>query len=137
ISAFDGEEGLEKTLKHKPDLILTDIMMPEVGGEEMVLEIRHRPELSGIGIILLTAKADEEVRVRLLRAGAQDFVTKPFLREEVKARVRNIISAKRTRDLLKREWQSSQEDLEELVQEVSLRRHDLEKSVEEARAARD
>jgi signal transduction histidine kinase len=137
ISAFDGEEGLEKTLKHKPDLVLTDIMMPEVGGEEMVMEIRRRPELSGIGIILLTAKADAELRVRLLRAGAQDFLTKPFLREEVKARVRNIMSGKRTRDLLQRELQSSQEDLEELAQEVSLRRHELEKSVEEARAARD
>jgi signal transduction histidine kinase len=137
ISAFDGREGLEKTLKHKPDLVLSDIMMPEVGGEEMVLEIRRRPELDGIGIILLTAKADEEVRVRLLRAGAQDFVTKPFLREEVKARVRNIMSGKRTRDLLKRELQSSQEDLEELAQEVSLRRHELEKSIEEARASRD
>ena len=137
ISAFDGKEGLKKTLKHKPDLVLTDIMMPEVGGEEMVLAIRRRPELSGIGIILLTAKADEEVRVRLLRAGAQDFVTKPFLREEVKARVRNIMCGKRTRDLLKRELQSSQEDLEELAREVSLRRHELEKSIEEARGARD
>src|SRR5262245_27538308 len=137
ISAFDGKEGLEKTLKHKPDLVLSDIMMPEVGGEEMVSEIRRRPELSGVGIILLTAKADEEVRVRLLRAGAHDFVTKPFLREEVKARVRNIMSGKRTRDLLKRELQTSQEDLEELAQEVSLRRHELEKSIEEARASRD
>ena len=137
ISALDGREGLEKTLKHKPDLILSDIMMPEVGGEEMVSEIRRRPELSGIGIILLTAKADDGVRVRLLRAGAQDFVTKPFLREEVKARVQNIMSAKRTRDVLRRELQSSQEDLEELAQEVSLRRHELEKSVEVARASRD
>jgi signal transduction histidine kinase len=137
ISAFNGKEGLEKTLKHKPDLVLSDIMMPEVSGEEMVLEIRRRPELSGTGIILLTAKADEEVRVRLLRAGAQDFVTKPFLSEEVKARVRNIMSAKRTRDLLKNELQSSQEDLEELAQEVILRRHELEKSIEEARASRD
>src|SRR5262249_10146848 len=121
----------------KPDLVLSDIMMPEVGGEEMVSEIRRRPELSGIGIILLTAKADEEVRVRLLRAGAQDFVTKPFLREELEARVRNLMSGKRTRDLLQRELQSSQEDLEELAQEVSLRRHELEKAGEEARAARD
>jgi len=137
ISAFDGREGLEKTFKHKPDLVLSDIMMPEVGGEEMVSEIRRTPELSGIGIILLTAKTDEEVRVRLLRAGAQDFVTKPFLREEVKARVHNIMSGKRTRELLKRELQSSQEDLEELAQEVSLRRHELEKSIEEARASRD
>src|SRR5215813_12628930 len=137
ISALDGREGLEKTLKHKPDLILSDIMMPEVGGEEMVAEIRRRPELSGIGIILLTAKADDGVRVRLLQAGAQDFVTKPFLREEVKARVQNIMSAKRTRDVLRRELQSSQEDLEELAQEVSLRRHELEKSVEVARASRD
>jgi signal transduction histidine kinase len=137
ISAFDGKEGLEKALKHKPDLVLSDIMMPEVGGEEMISAIRRRPELSGIGIILLTAKTDEEVRVRLLQAGAQDFVTKPFPREEVKARVRNIMSGKRTRDLLKTELQSSQEDLEELAQEVSLRRHELEKSVEEARASRD
>jgi signal transduction histidine kinase len=137
ISAFNGKEGLEKALKHKPDLVLSDIMMPEVSGEEMVLEIRRRPAMNGTGIILLTAKADEEVRVRLLRSGAQDFVTKPFLREEVKARVRNIMSAKRTRDLLKCELQSSQEDLEELAKEVILRRHELEKSIEEARVSRD
>src|SRR5262250_2838638 len=137
ISALDGREGLEKTLKHKPDLVLSDIMMPEAGGEEMIAEIRRRPELSGVGIILLTAKADEEVKVRLLRAGDQDFVTKPFLREELKARVRNIMSGKKTRDLLKTELQSSENDLEELAQEVSLRRHELEKSIEEARASRD
>jgi len=64
-------------------------------------------------------------------------VTKPFLREEVKTRVCNLMSGKKTRDLLKRELQSSQEDLEELAQEVSLRRHELEKSIEEARASRD
>ena len=137
ISALDGKEGFEKALKHKPDLILSDIMMPEVGGEEMISNIRARPELNGIGIILLTAKADDEVRVRLLQQGAQDFITKPFMREEVKARVRNIMSGKRARDLLKQELQSSKEDLEELAQEVSLRRHELEKAIEEARASRD
>src|SRR5262245_22437575 len=137
ISALDGKEGLEKTLRHKPDLVLSDIMMPEVGGEEMVLEIRRRSELSGIGIILITAKADQGVRVRLLQAGAQDFVTKPFLGAELKARDRNNISGKRTRVILKRELQSSEEELEELAREVSLRRHELEKSIEEARASRD
>jgi len=137
ISALDAKVGFEKTLKHKPDLILSDLMMPGVSGEEMISDIRRRPELNGIGIILLTAKADDEVRVRLLQSGAQDFITKPFMREEVKARVRNIMSGKRARDLLKQELQSSKEDLEELVQEVSLRRHELEKSIEEARASRD
>jgi signal transduction histidine kinase len=137
ISALDAKEGFEKTLKYKPDVILTDLMMPGVSGEEMISDIRRRPELSGIGIILLTAKADDEVRVRLLRSGAQDFITKPFMREEVKARVRNIMRGKRARDLLKQELQSSKEDLEELAQEVSLRRHELEKSIEEARASRD
>jgi len=137
ISALDGKEGFDKTLTHKPDVILTDLMMPEVSGEEMIANIRHRPELNGIGIVLLTAKADDEVRVRLLQSGAQDFITKPFMREEVKARIRNIMSGKRARDVLKQELQSSKEDLEELAQEVSLRRHELEKSIEEARASRD
>src|SRR5262249_19699182 len=117
--------------------ILSDLMMPGVSGEEMILDIRRRPELNGIGIILLTAKADEEVRVRLLQSGAQDFITKPFIREEVRVRARNIISGKKTRGLLKQKLQSSKEDLEELAQEVSLRRHELEKSIEEARASRD
>jgi signal transduction histidine kinase len=137
ISALDGKEGFEKTLEHKPDLIVSDIMMPEISGEEMISDIRRRPELNGIGIILLTAKADDKVRVRLLQSGAQDFITKPFMREEVKARVRNIMSGKRARDFLKQELQSSREDLEELAHEVSLRRHELEKSIEEARASRD
>src|SRR4030095_5057601 len=97
------------------------IMMPEISGEEMISDIRRRPELNVIGIILLTAQEDDKVRVRPLQSGGQDFITKPCMREEVKARVRNIMSGKRARDFLKQELQSSREALEELAHEVSLR----------------
>ena len=78
----------------RPDLILCDLMMPELGGEQMVLEVRRRPELDATPIVFLSAKADDEVRVRLLREGAQDYLTKPFSVEELRARVGNLVAHK-------------------------------------------
>jgi signal transduction histidine kinase len=86
---------------------------------------------------VLTARDDDVLRVRLLEAGAQDYLMKPFSRAELRARVRNLISAKRARDLLRKELDGSKGDLEELACEVSLRRHELEKSLDDARRARD
>jgi len=137
VRAGNGREALAKLASRKPDLVLTDVMMPEMSGDELVREIRKDPALDAIPIVVLTAKADDELRVRLLEMGAQDYVMKPFSRAELRARVRNLVSAKRAGDLLRKELDSSKNDLEDLVREVSLRRHELEKTLDETRRARD
>jgi PAS domain S-box-containing protein len=98
LSAFDGREGLRQALLVKPDVILTDVMMPELGGEAVVRAVREHQELDLTPIVLLTAKADEGLRVRLLRQGAQDYLTKPFPTEELVVRIRNLASIKRSRE---------------------------------------
>ena len=91
-TAFDGEEGLQKALELLPDLVLTDVMMPEMSGEELVRALRARPELATTQVIALTAVADDESRVRILREGARDYITKPFRPEELRARVGSAIA---------------------------------------------
>jgi len=100
-AAFDGRTGLQKAIELSPDLILTDIMMPAMSGDELVHAVRDRAELRTVPIVLLTAKADDELRLQLLREGAQDYVTKPFSVEELRARVGNLITLKRAQDVLR------------------------------------
>ena len=97
-AAFDGKEGLRLALELAPDLVLTDAMMPGVGGEQMVTAIRRERALDTTPVLMLTAKADDRFRVQMLRSGAQDFMIKPFQIEELSARTANLISAKRALD---------------------------------------
>jgi len=90
-SAFNGQEGLEMALRLKPDLILTDMMMPLVTGDRMVREMRLHPELDEVPVIMLTAKADDDARLSLLREGVQDYITKPFSVQELLAKAENLI----------------------------------------------
>jgi PAS domain S-box-containing protein len=94
-TANDGEEGLEKALSLRPDLIVSDIMMPRLSGEEMTREVRRHHELDDVPILLLSARADDEARVRLLRSGAQDYLVKPFATEELLARAAGLVARKR------------------------------------------
>ena len=100
-TAFDGKEGLARAVALKPDLVLTDIMMPEMSGDELVDAIRARPELASVPIIVLSARADDAIRVHLLREGAQDYLTKPFSVEELRARVANLVARKRAEELVR------------------------------------
>jgi CheY-like chemotaxis protein len=95
ISAFDGGEGLQKAVRFRPMLVVSDIMMPNVSGVEMIAEMRKLPELRTTPILLLSAKADEELMVKLLDDGAQDFIVKPFSERELVVRVRNRVLADR------------------------------------------
>ncbi|MDQ3606288.1 MAG: response regulator, partial [Gemmatimonadota bacterium] len=133
--AFDGLEGVAKARALLPDLILSDLMMPGMSGDELVRELRRTPELDAVPILLLTARADEELRVRLLREGAQDYMTKPFSVEELRARVGNWTRMKRARDILRREVESTAGDVETLAGEISARKQELETTLEAARLA--
>jgi signal transduction histidine kinase len=97
-SAFNGRQGLERAIELRPDLILTDVMMPEMGGDAFLRELRARPDFAATPIIILTARADDEFRLQLLRDGANDYVTKPIALEELVVRVRSLVNAKRAND---------------------------------------
>jgi signal transduction histidine kinase len=125
-TAANGQEGLEQAIALQPDLILSDVMMPYLSGDQLVQQLRTHPELDTTPVVMLTAKADDELRVQLLRQGAQDYLMKPFSVEELQARVGNLIAIKRVRDLLQQELASQNHDLETLVEEVSLRRRELQ-----------
>jgi DNA-binding response OmpR family regulator len=98
ISAFDGRGWLEKALRFRPALVLTDVMMPHVSGDEMIAQMRERPELRSTPVLLLSAKADEELVVRLLDEGAQDYIVKPFSEKDLAVRVRNLVLAVQARE---------------------------------------
>jgi signal transduction histidine kinase len=96
VSAFDGQEGLEKALDILPDLILCDVMMPRMSGDQMVREVRRCRALDDVPIVLLTAKVDdEELRVALLKEGAQDYLNKPINVEHLRAKVERLIADRR------------------------------------------
>ena len=97
-TARDGRAGLEEALALTPDLILADVMMPVMSGDAMVLELRRHPELAGVPIVMLTAKSDEALRVKMLEAGVQDYLAKPFCVEELLARVDGLLRERRRID---------------------------------------
>ncbi|WP_235715607.1 response regulator transcription factor [Alkalihalobacillus hemicellulosilyticus] len=84
VVAYSGTEGLLQLQNHTYDLILLDLMLPGKSGEELIKEIRKE---SDIPIIVISAKADVESKVHVLKMGADDYMTKPFNHEEVMARV--------------------------------------------------
>ena len=85
VTAFDGEEALEKVLEEEPALIILDIMLPKVDGLEVVREVRKNYDMP---IIMVTAKETEIDKVLGLELGADDYVTKPFSNRELVARVK-------------------------------------------------
>ena len=89
-AARDGEAGLRLASREPFDLILLDLMLPDMDGLEICRTLRSRPKTSQIPIIMITAKAEESDRVVGLEIGADDYITKPFSPREVLARVKAI-----------------------------------------------
>src|ERR1700748_953744 len=94
IPAANGEVALAYALAEPPDLVVTDLMMPKMGGDRLVGEMRTRPVLADIPVVVLSAKADEELRIKLLQEAVQDYLMKPFSAHELRARVRNQVEMK-------------------------------------------
>lgn len=93
IEAVDGLDALEKATQFVPDIILLDMMMPQMDGLDVCRELRKRDTTLNIPIILLTARADEETKFDALEIGANDFLAKPFSSTELQARIKNLIES--------------------------------------------
>jgi two-component system KDP operon response regulator KdpE len=88
LEAVRGQEGLDKLREELPDLILLDVMLPDIDGFEVLRRVR---DVSDIPVVMLTAKGEEDDRVRGLELGADDYVTKPFSPRELVSRVRAVL----------------------------------------------
>lgn len=113
LSAFNGAEGLQLAVQNTPDLIVCDIMMPVMSGDEMVREIRRQPKLQNTPVIMLTAKADDELQIEMLSTLVHDYLRKPFLPDELLARIAGTL-AERAAAL--RKLQASEERFRAIVE---------------------
>lgn len=121
VTAADGLEGLRQARSWQPDVIVTDLMMPGMTGAELIDELRRDDQLQEVPVMLLTARADDDLKVRLLRDGAQDYLPKPFWPEELKVRVANLVTIRLAREMIERELQSRSHELTEVARD--LQRH--------------
>ena len=122
-----GKQALEMVLSDIYDLILLDIMMPEVDGFEVCRRLSEIPESKAIPVIFLTAKTDKDDLLRGFEVGAVDYVTKPFNSAELLARVHTHLELKRARDRLKQAYQ----ELADRNTQLSLLNEELQKALKE------
>jgi CheY-like chemotaxis protein len=91
LTAVDGLMGLSLARTYQPDLILLDILLPYMDGGEVVSQIRKDPKIQTVPIIAVTALANAQDRERLLRAGCNDYLSKPYMLDDIEAAVRRYV----------------------------------------------
>ena len=90
-TAANGRDALNAASEERPDVVVLDVMLPGVGGYDVLSELRRRPETRDVGVILLTARRDELDRIQGLSLGADDYLTKPFSPAELVLRVQALL----------------------------------------------
>ncbi|WP_101927198.1 MULTISPECIES: hybrid sensor histidine kinase/response regulator [Luteimonas] len=108
-TASDGAEALSILATLQPDLMLLDMLMPNMDGFALLAEIKQNPDLLRLPVVFLTVAQDRELLLRAFDSGAVDYVTKPFMPEELLARVNAHVGLKQTRDRLERIARERQE----------------------------
>lgn len=114
LKAANGIEGVRVAVEQLPDVIVSDVMMPEMDGYQLCREIRKDPRTKHIPIILLTARADMAMKIEGLEHGADDYLTKPFNAQELRAKIKSLLEQRR----LEREIQQRNEALEAALEEL-------------------
>lgn len=97
LTAINGKEGLQKAIKYQPDLIITDLMMPEMSGIELCHHLKNDLQISHIPVILLTAKSSDEAQIEALEAGADAFIAKPFNMDILQLKIQKLIEQQEER----------------------------------------
>lgn len=120
VSASNGRDGLQLALSRMPDLVICDVMMPDMDGYEFVKTLKHNPNINDIPVILLTAKGETSDRIEGLGRGADAYMVKPFHMDELNTQIRNLIS---NRQRLRGKYSGSQEQAER-VEEVEMQSGD-------------
>ena len=95
VEARDGAEALEQIDRHGPDVMLLDLNLPGMDGYSVLAHVRSRPATEALPVVVLTAKGDEDNEVRVLQAGADDFLTKPFRARALYARLEKIMARRK------------------------------------------
>jgi DNA-binding response OmpR family regulator len=91
LQASNGKEGLEQILRHRPDIVISDITMPEMDGTELLAELQiNYPQFSNMPFIFLTALADREKMLEGMRAGADNYMTKPIDFDVLMAKIQGL-----------------------------------------------
>ena len=91
FEASDGAEGYQMVISETPDIVISDVMMKQVGGIELCKKIKENPSLAHIPVILLTGSSSDEIKLKGIEGGAEDYITKPFNKDIIIARVQNIL----------------------------------------------
>lgn len=119
-TAVNGDDGFLKAKQIKPDLIVSDVMMPAMSGFEMKQQMSEDPQLAPIPFIFLTARTANQDRVAGIRNGADDYIAKPFVTDELIARIEAVLRRVKTEQERGREQaqRSAQEEMEKLRKEV-------------------
>lgn len=117
-SAPDGHQGLQKARNLHPDLIFLDISMPGMDGFQTCRNLKEDPATRGIPVVMLTAYADRESRIKALEAGASDFLAKPVDNTELVVRAANLLKAKRYQDSLEEQGRLLEQQVQERTRQL-------------------
>ena len=128
----DGQQALAAAQARRPDLVLSDVMMPRMDGFGLLAGIRADPALADLPVILLSARAGEEARVEGLDAGADDYLVKPFTARELAARIRSNLELARLRQQARDTLLQANEMLETRVAEEIGRRAKAEEALRQS-----
>ncbi|HEY7585445.1 MAG TPA: response regulator, partial [Candidatus Deferrimicrobiaceae bacterium] len=117
-SAPDGHQGLQKARNLHPDLIFLDISMPGMDGFQTCRSLKEDPATRGIPVVMLTAYADRESRIKALEAGASDFLAKPVDNTELVVRAANLLKTKRYQDTLEEQGRLLEQQVQERTRQL-------------------